>query len=106
MQKRNLSGVEVTEALTRQVAHLARLELTEEETRTFTAQLGQILHYVDQLQELDVSNVSPMTHPFDLETPMRDDEARPSPVDLDNKPKMLSPAPEVVDSGFKVPPIL
>lgn len=98
--------IQVTEDLTRKVAHLARLELSDEEVKTFTPQLNEILEYVGKLQQVDVKNIAPMVHPFDLSTPMRADEARPSPVNAEGKPRMLDPAPEVVQDGYRVPPIL
>ena len=98
--------VDVNEVLTRQVAHLARLELSDAEAKTFTTQLSGILKYVEQLQGVDVSKVEPMTHPLDLLTPLREDIVRPSPVDADGKPKVLRSAPDVLNDGYKVPPIL
>jgi len=44
------------------VAHLARLEVTEKETEKFTAQLNDILLYIDKLNELDTKGVTPMSH--------------------------------------------
>ena len=41
------------------VAHLARLALTPEEEEKLGAQLGNILHYIEKLNQLDVSNVEP-----------------------------------------------
>ncbi len=99
-------AVEVTPELTRKIADLARLELSEKEVATFTGQLGDILKYIDSLQAVDVSKVEPLTHPIPLETPMREDVIVPSPVDAQGKPKVLSCAPEVLYDGFKVPPIL
>jgi aspartyl-tRNA(Asn)/glutamyl-tRNA(Gln) amidotransferase subunit C len=93
-------------ALTRQVAHLARLELTDEEVRVFTSQLGEIIGYVGQLQSVDVAGVEPLIHPFENTPPLREDRARPSPRDASGAPKVLQHAPEVLDGGFKVPPIL
>jgi len=102
--------VEINEALTLKVGHLARLALSEHEVKTFTAQLGMILKYVEQLQEVNVDGVEPMTHPFndraDLAAPLRKDEAKPFPRDENGKPKVLRHAPEVLFDGFKVPPIL
>ena len=98
--------VEVTESMTRQAAHLARLELNDAEVHTFTAQLSQIIQYVNSLEQVDVSGVEPLTHPLDLATPMRDDQVRPSPVDEQGKPKVLRSAPEVLNDGYKVPPII
>jgi aspartyl-tRNA(Asn)/glutamyl-tRNA(Gln) amidotransferase subunit C len=98
--------VQVDETLTRKVAELARLELSEKEVTTFTAQLGEILRYLDQLGTAEISGVEPMTHPLELESPLREDECKPSPVDSSENPKVLASAPEVIESGFKVPPIL
>ena len=98
--------VEVKEDLTLQVAELARLELSEEEVRTFTAQLSNILKYMETLQEVDVRGVEPLLHPLELETPFREDEVHVFPVDSEGNSKVLESAPEILYSGFKVPPIL
>lgn len=102
-------SVKVDAALTRKVAELARLELSPEEVQTFTAQIAEVLAYVDQLGEAqvaEVESVEPLAHPLQLETPLREDKVRPSPVDEQGSPKILQCAPEVVDQGFKVPSIL
>ena len=44
------------------VANLARLALTDAEKTKFTQQLGDILHYVEKLKQVDVSGVEPMAH--------------------------------------------
>lgn len=104
--KRETQMIDVNETLTQQVAHLARLELSREEVQVFTAQLKDIIKYVEQLQEVDVTQTEPMTHPFNLKAPLRQDEVIPSPVNHQNKPKVLDSAPEVMYGGFKVPQIL
>ena len=43
------------------VAQLAHLELAPDEVETYRSQLDEILSYIGKLQELDVSNVEPMT---------------------------------------------
>ena len=55
------------------VAKLARLELTEEEKIKFTTQLGDVLKYVDQMNEVDTTGVEPMAHAIDFVNVMRDD---------------------------------
>ena len=55
------------------VAKLARLELTEEEKELYTKQLGDVLKYVDQMNEVDTSNVKPMTQVIDFSNVMRED---------------------------------
>lgn len=97
---------EVNETLTRKVADLARLYLTDEEVTLYTTQMKTTLGYVDLLSKVDVGNVEPMYHPLEIETPMREDVVRPSPVDENGKPKVLKHAPETLYDGFKVPPII
>ena len=56
------------------VANLARIDLTEEETTLFQGQLEQVLHYVEQLNELDVDDVEPTAHAFPVFNVLRKDE--------------------------------
>lgn len=97
--------VEINEALTRKVANLARLQLTDAEVHLFTSQIGEILKYVDQLGQVDVTGVEPLTQLLPP-TPLRPDQVEEFPLDAQGHPKNLGSAPEVVDNGFKVPPIL
>ncbi|MFA5688647.1 MAG: Asp-tRNA(Asn)/Glu-tRNA(Gln) amidotransferase subunit GatC [Kiritimatiellales bacterium] len=60
------------------VANLARIQLSPEETELFQEQLGQVLQYVEQLNEPDVSNVKPTAHAMPLVNVLRDDVPRPS----------------------------
>lgn len=52
----------ITEDEVRRVATLARLRLSDDETRSLTADLDRILAYVDKLSELDTSSVEPTSH--------------------------------------------
>ena len=83
------------------VAKLARLELTEEEKELYTRQLGDVLKYVDQMNEVDTSNVKPMSHAIDFVNVMREDV-----VNYDNtKEELLANAPEEENGFFRVPKI-
>jgi aspartyl-tRNA(Asn)/glutamyl-tRNA(Gln) amidotransferase subunit C len=84
------------------VALLARLELTPEEEEQFTTQLGSILDYVEQLNELDVSNVLPTTRAIDVSNVVREDELKPYP----DRDAILECAPQQEGEFFKVPKIL
>jgi aspartyl-tRNA(Asn)/glutamyl-tRNA(Gln) amidotransferase subunit C len=57
------------------VAHLARLSLTPEEEVKLSAQLGNILGYIEKLHELDVTNVEPTAHAVPMVNVARGDEA-------------------------------
>lgn len=98
--------IEVNETLTRNVAKLARLKLTEEEATRFTAQLGQIIGYVDQLSAIDTKGVEPLAQAIEFEPRYREDQTEMPPRDEHDKPAVLKSAPEVLYDGFKVPPIL
>ncbi len=59
------------------VANLARLALTEAERRQFSRQLGDILHYVEKLKQVDVAGVEPMAHASPVFNVWQADVARP-----------------------------
>ena len=80
------------------VAKLARLELTEDEKELYTKQLGDVLKYVDQMNEVDTSNVKPMTQVVNV---MREDKV----VYEQTKEELMANAPEEEDGFFKVPKI-
>ncbi|MBD2361294.1 MULTISPECIES: Asp-tRNA(Asn)/Glu-tRNA(Gln) amidotransferase subunit GatC [unclassified Anabaena] len=84
------------------VALLARLELTPEEEEQFTTQLGSILDYVEQLSELDVSDVLPTTRAIDVSNVTREDELQP----YADREAILNSAPEQEGEFFKVPKIM
>ena len=84
------------------VARLARLNVSEDEVETFTLQLNAILSYMDKLNELDTSDVEPISHVIDVCNAFREDlvkESFPQEVTLEN-------APERAGGFFKVPRIM
>jgi aspartyl-tRNA(Asn)/glutamyl-tRNA(Gln) amidotransferase subunit C len=58
------------------VAKLARLDLTEEETILFQAQLGRVLEYAEKLREPDTSHVESAAHAVPIFNVVREDEPR------------------------------
>lgn len=84
------------------VSLLARLRLSEPELDTMTGQLGQILQYMDLLEEADVAGVEPMAHPFEATDVFRPDEVRAS---LDRE-QALANAPHRDAECYRVPAVL
>lgn len=84
------------------VANLARLNLTPAEEQKLSVQLGNILGYIEKLNELDVSNVEPTAHAVPLVNVTRADEVRPS---LSNEDALRN-APSKVNGLFIVPKIV
>jgi len=89
----------------RRVATLARLHLTDEETRALTSDLGRILDYVDKLAELDTSAVEPTSHVVAVEAHFRDD-AISTEDGAATAEKAVANAPRRDGHFFAVPPII
>lgn len=84
------------------VAHLARLALSPQEEQKLTAQLGDILGYIEKLKEVDVTGVEPTAHAFPLVNVTRPDQVRPS---LSNEDALRN-APAPANGLFLVPKIV
>ena len=84
------------------IAGLARLTLTEEEIELYAQQLSDILGYIEQLNELDVEKVEPMSHVLDIVNVMREDKHLPSLT----REEVLANAPEHDGEHFKVPRVV
>lgn len=83
------------------VAKLARLELTDEEKELYTKQLGAVLEYVNQMNEVDTSKIEPMTQVVDFVNVMREDKV----VYEQTKEELMKNAPDEENGFFKVPKI-
>lgn len=59
------------------VANLARLALSDAEKKLFASQLTDILHYVEKLEQVDVTGVEPMAHASPVFNVWEADVARP-----------------------------
>ena len=88
----------------KKIALLARLRLDDREIELFSGQLSVILLYVEQLNQLDVSQVEPMTHALAAgeATIWREDQVKPS----CSPDEALANAPAREGTCFKVPRII
>ena len=84
------------------IAALARIRLTEAELEPLAAELSQILTWVEQLAEVDTSDVAPMTSVAASGLPMRDDEV----TDGDSRDAVLGNAPQSAKGFFAVPKVI
>jgi aspartyl-tRNA(Asn)/glutamyl-tRNA(Gln) amidotransferase subunit C len=89
----------LTEADVLKVARLARLELQPEEVARMAAELSAIVGYVQQLSELDTSDVPPTAQVHVDRMALRDDVPRPC---LTHE-EALADAPRAAHDGFAVP---
>lgn len=83
----------------RKLAHLARIELTDEEVADFTKELGTILQYVEQLQAVDVTGLKPTEQVTGLKNVMRDDTVKDYGYTADD---LLQKSLQVQDRQLKV----
>lgn len=92
----------IDEKQVREVAMLGRLELNDQEVTMFSAQLSEIISYVEKLGELDTENVEPLAHSLPVQNVFRDDE----PLPTLTRDKALANSPHCDDEFFIVPKIL
>src|SRR5690625_1220422 len=97
-----LSMTNISKEQVKHVADLARLEVSEEEADMLTDQLSEIITYAELLNELDTTDVEPITHASDLKNVLRKDE----PASWITKEEALKNAPDQKDGLFRVPSIL
>ena len=86
----------------RYIAGLARIHVPEDELDGFTKNLENIIQYVDQLNELDVSNVEPTSHVLHLKNVYRLDQVTPSL----SQQEALKFSIESHQGSFKVPRVI
>lgn len=88
------------------VAHLAHLELGEEELKTFGPQMTGIIAYVEQLNELDTTNVEPALGGLTPEG-AKTDSSRADEIGASVGQKTaLAEAPDPASGHFRVPKVL
>ena len=91
--------IRVDEKLVKEIASLARLDLTEDETAMFVSQFKDILDYVGVLNEVDTENVAPAYLSSASQSVMREDEVEESvPTE-----EFLANAPQSKDEYVVIP---
>jgi aspartyl-tRNA(Asn)/glutamyl-tRNA(Gln) amidotransferase subunit C len=86
----------------RRIAHLARIAVAEEEIEHLQGELNAILAFVEQLGEVDVANVEPMTSVSPIELKKRVDRV----TDGDIAEDIVRNAPATEDHFFVVPKVV
>jgi aspartyl-tRNA(Asn)/glutamyl-tRNA(Gln) amidotransferase subunit C len=92
----------LTRADVEKTSLLARLRLSDAELEKMTAQLGQVVDYFRQLDEVNTSETQPMAHALDLHSVFAEDEPRESLP----REQALANAPKQDGECFRVPAVL
>lgn len=93
----------IDEKITLKIASLAKLELTDQEVKEYSKDLTNILKWMEELKEVDVSNVEPVTSVTKNELYEREDIAYKNTVEQE---KILLNAPDKVGEYFTVPKVI
>ena len=89
-------------ATVRRIAKLARIRVGDDEVERLAGELGTILGWVEQLNEIDVEGVEPLTGPVQAALRMREDVVTVG----DQHTQVLANAPERVGAFFAVPKVV
>lgn len=84
------------------IASLAKLKFDDSEIEKFTEQFNEILSYIEKLNELDTSNIEPLSHPFETNNVFRNDELKNSVSTED----ALKNSPSRTEEFFRVPKVI
>ena len=83
----------------RKIARLSRIRVEEDQLAPLADELNGILGWIEQLQEVDVEGVEPMTSAVSMEAPLREDVV----TDGEKREQVLANAPKREDGFFVVP---
>ena len=92
----------ISEEDVKHIADLARIQLTEDERRSFTEQFNIILEYFEIINDVDTEAVPPTSHVIDVTNAFREDQVRPS-LTLEDVVKNTS---QTERGFFKAPKII
>ncbi len=92
----------LTRSQVEKVAHLARLQIRDDEIPGLVDNLSRIIDFVDQLQAVDTEHVLPMAHPLDMAQRLRPDRV----TESDQRERYQANAPRVASGLYLVPKVI
>ena len=92
----------VDDATVRRIAHLARIAVKDDEVAHLRGEINGILGWIEQLQEVNVDGVEPMTSVTPVKLKMRKDEV----TDGGYPARVLANAPQTEEGFFVVPKVV
>lgn len=93
---------EISKTEVEKICDLANIKVDESEKEKFSEELGDILTYIEKLDELDTEGIEPTAYPVPLRNVLREDKVGKS---LE-KEKAVENAPDKYKNQIKVPPIM
>lgn len=86
----------------KKIAHLARLNLSENDIATYTPQLSHILQFIEQMNQTDTANIEPIAHSLDVSQRLRADKV----TEENMRDKFQGIAPQVEAGLYLVPKVI
>lgn len=93
-------SIEVDEV--KKIAKLAGLDVDDADLESYATNLSNILDLVAQMEAVDTTGVTPMSHPFDAVQRLREDVV----TETDRREEFLAIAPKTEDGLYLVPKVL
>ena len=84
------------------IAHLARLQVSDDEIADYVGKLSRIIGLVDELGKLDTTDVVPMAHPLHMSQRLRPDEV----TETDHRDRYQQNSASVGQGFYRVPKVL
>ncbi len=84
------------------ISYLARIKMSENEAKQMAIDLSGIMEMVNQLNELDTTDIEPMTTPVDYTSPLRKDVVSDGGIAT----QVLANAKEVLNNHYTVPKVV
>ena len=92
----------LTLADVKRVAHLARIEVNDDEAESYLRQLSGIFELVEQMQAVDTTGIAPMAHAQDVVLRLRPDAVS----ETDRRADYQAVAPQTEDGLYLVPKVI
>ena len=84
------------------IARLSRIKLEDKESEDYIKDLNHILNWVEQLNEVNTSNVEPLSNISSSTLPKREDISK----DINSNEEILENAPDKLEGFFAVPKVV
>ncbi len=92
----------ITPEEVRKIAHLARLQINDDEVDQYAVELSNIISFVEKMNTADTQDIEPMAHPLDIIQRLREDKV----TETNQREKFQTIAPRAEKGLYLVPKVI
>ncbi len=92
----------ITPKEVQKIAHLARLQINDDEVDQYAVELSNIISFVEKMNTADTQDIEPMAHPLDIIQRLREDKV----TETNQREKFQSIAPRAEKGLYLVPKVI